>query len=61
VDARGREQYRYHDLWPERRDREKFDAMVDFARMHGNARYVNPRTSQARAFSNHRFADGFEL
>src|SRR3954471_17143879 len=32
VDARGRKQYRYHDLWRERRDREKFDAMVDFAR-----------------------------
>ena len=31
VDARGRKQYRYHDLWRERRDREKFDAMVEFA------------------------------
>jgi DNA topoisomerase I len=32
TDAAGRKQYRYHDLWRERRDREKFDAMVDFAR-----------------------------
>ncbi len=32
VDARGRRQYRYHDLWRERRDREKFDHMVEFAR-----------------------------
>jgi DNA topoisomerase-1 len=32
IDARGRKQYRYHDLWRERRDREKFDDMVDFAR-----------------------------
>jgi DNA topoisomerase I len=32
VDARGRKQYRYHDLWRERRDRQKFEAMVDFAR-----------------------------
>jgi DNA topoisomerase I len=32
IDARGRKQYRYHDLWRERRDRQKFDAMVDFAR-----------------------------
>jgi DNA topoisomerase I len=32
VDARGRKQYRYHDRWRERRDREKFDSMVDFAR-----------------------------
>ena len=31
VDAAGRKQYRYHDLWRERRDREKFDSMVDFA------------------------------
>jgi DNA topoisomerase-1 len=32
VDARGRKQYRYHDRWRERRDREKFEAMVEFAR-----------------------------
>jgi DNA topoisomerase-1 len=31
VDARGRKQYRYHDLWRERRDRQKFDSMVEFA------------------------------
>jgi DNA topoisomerase I len=32
VDARRRKQYRYHDRWRERRDREKFEAMVEFAR-----------------------------
>jgi DNA topoisomerase-1 len=32
LDARGRKQYRYHDLWRERRDRRKFDSMVDFAK-----------------------------
>jgi DNA topoisomerase-1 len=32
LDAAGRKQYRYHDLWRERRDREKFDSMIDFAR-----------------------------
>jgi DNA topoisomerase-1 len=32
VDARGRKQYRYHDRWRERRDREKFESMVEFAR-----------------------------
>jgi DNA topoisomerase I len=32
TDARGRKQYRYHDRWRERRDRQKFDAMVEFAR-----------------------------
>jgi DNA topoisomerase I len=31
-DARGRKQYRYHDLWRERRDRQKFEAMVEFGR-----------------------------
>jgi DNA topoisomerase-1 len=32
TDAAGRKQYRYHDRWRERRDREKFDSMVAFAR-----------------------------
>ena len=32
VDAAGRKQYRYHDRWRERRDAQKFDAMVEFAR-----------------------------
>jgi DNA topoisomerase-1 len=31
-DAAGRKQYRYHDLWRERRDREKFESMTSFAR-----------------------------
>jgi DNA topoisomerase-1 len=32
IDARGRKQYRYHDKWRERRDREKFEHMLEFAR-----------------------------
>jgi DNA topoisomerase-1 len=32
VDARGRKQYLYHRKWRERRDQEKFDEMIDFAR-----------------------------
>jgi DNA topoisomerase IB len=32
TDARGRKQYRYHDDWRRRRDREKFDEMLDFGR-----------------------------
>src|SRR3712207_269039 len=32
VDARGRKQYLYHPKWRQRRDQEKFDAMVRFAR-----------------------------
>jgi DNA topoisomerase I len=32
TDARGRRQYRYHDGWRARRDAQKFDRMVAFAR-----------------------------
>jgi DNA topoisomerase IB len=32
TDARGRRQYRYHDAWRIRRDREKFEHMLEFAR-----------------------------
>ena len=32
IDAAGRKQYRYHDRWRARRDQEKFDEMLDFAR-----------------------------
>jgi DNA topoisomerase IB len=39
LDARGRRQYRYHDVWRERRDREKFDHMLEFARALPKLRY----------------------
>src|SRR2546423_6071252 len=32
LDARGRKQYIYHRSWRERRDQQKFDSMLDFAR-----------------------------
>jgi DNA topoisomerase IB len=32
MDAAGRKQYRYHDHWRERRDRQKFESMEEFAR-----------------------------
>jgi DNA topoisomerase I len=32
LDAKGRRQYRYHDVWRLHRDREKFDRMLIFAR-----------------------------
>ncbi len=32
TDAAGRKQYRYHERWRLRRDQEKFDKMLDFAR-----------------------------
>ena len=31
TDVKGRRQYRYHDKWRERRDRQKFDHMLEFA------------------------------
>jgi DNA topoisomerase IB len=42
TDAAGRRQYRYHDLWRARRDRQKFERMVEFAR-------VLPRIRRAAA------------
>jgi DNA topoisomerase IB len=33
IDAAGRKQYLYHDLWRDRRDREKFRRMLRFARV----------------------------
>jgi DNA topoisomerase I len=32
TDAAGRKQYRYHERWRQRRDQEKFDKMLEFAR-----------------------------
>jgi DNA topoisomerase-1 len=32
IDDAGRKQYRYHDQWRARRDREKFDSMIEFGR-----------------------------
>jgi DNA topoisomerase IB len=33
TDAAGRRQYRYHDLWRERRDRDKHDRVLEFGRL----------------------------
>jgi DNA topoisomerase I len=54
VDDRGRKQYRYHDLWRERRDREKFEAMVDFARSLPKLRAQVERDLRRRAISRER-------
>jgi DNA topoisomerase IB len=54
VDARGRKQYRYHDLWRERRDRQKFDAMVDFARSLPKLRDQVERDLRKRGISRER-------
>jgi DNA topoisomerase-1 len=43
VDAAGRKQYLYHPRWRERRDQEKFDLMIDFARVLPEVRRVTDR------------------
>jgi DNA topoisomerase-1 len=43
VDAAGRKQYLYHRRWRERRDQEKFDRMIDFARVLPEIRRVTDR------------------
>src|SRR3954469_24173359 len=54
LDARGRKQYRYHDKWRERRDREKFDAMLEFARALPNLREQVGRDLRKRKISRER-------
>jgi DNA topoisomerase I len=54
VDARGRKRYRYHDRWRERRDREKFDAMVRFARSLPKLRNQVERDLRKRQISRER-------
>jgi DNA topoisomerase I len=40
IDDAGRKQYLYHDTWRKRRDAEKFDRMIDFARRLPAVRHV---------------------
>jgi DNA topoisomerase-1 len=54
VDARGRKQYRYHDLWRERRDRQKFDSMTEFARSLPKLRERVSRDLRKRGISRER-------
>jgi DNA topoisomerase I len=54
IDARGRKQYRYHDRWRERRDREKFDSMVEFARSLPKLRSQVERDLRKRRISRER-------
>ena len=43
TDASGRRQYLYHDLWRQRRDREKFDRVMEFGRALPHLRAVVER------------------
>ena len=45
IDGRGRTQYRYHELWQQRRDAEKFEHMLRFA----GALPGDPRTARIAA------------
>jgi DNA topoisomerase IB len=58
VDARGRTQYRYHDVWRERRDREKFDHMLEFARALPKLRYATTLHLAEDAMSRERVLAG---
>ncbi len=48
TDAAGRKQYRYHDQWRERRDNQKFDTMLEFARALPDLRQVLEQELSAR-------------
>jgi DNA topoisomerase I len=51
TDAAGRKQYLYHELWRQRQDREKFEEMLEFARL----------LPRMRQFCDERLAeDGFD-
>ncbi len=54
VDARDRKQYRYHDLWRERRDRQKFGAMLEFGRSLPELREQVERDLRRRKISRER-------
>jgi DNA topoisomerase-1 len=54
MDVRGRKQYRYHDLWRQRRDRQKFDSMTEFARSLPKLRERVERDLRRRSISRER-------
>jgi DNA topoisomerase-1 len=54
VDAAGRKQYLYHEQWRTRRDQEKFDEMIDFARALPEMRSRVARDLRRRSMSRER-------
>jgi len=58
LDGRGRRQYRYHDVWRLRRDREKFDHMLDFARVLPKLRHATSLHLAEDALSRERVLAG---
>ena len=58
TDAAGRRQYLYHQLWRERRDQEKFDEMVRFARALPRIRAVAARRLREKDVTRDRVLSG---
>ncbi len=58
TDKRGRLQYRYHPLWREQRDRQKFDHMVRFAGALPELRASVRRDLRGRSLGRHRVTAG---
>jgi DNA topoisomerase IB len=54
VDKAGRRQYRYHDAWRERRDREKHDRILDFAAVLPRVRESVAERLEERGFGRER-------
>jgi DNA topoisomerase I len=54
TDAAGRRQYLYHQLWRERRDQEKFDEMIRFARALPRVRAITARRLRQRDVTRNR-------
>src|ERR1700761_2843383 len=54
TDAAGRRQYMYHQLWRERRDREKFDRVMEFGRALPRVRAVIERHLQGQGLTRDR-------
>jgi DNA topoisomerase I len=58
TDAAGRKQYRYHDVWRARKDQEKFDRMVEFARGLPRVREVAAEHLELEGFPRERVLAG---
>jgi DNA topoisomerase IB len=54
TDAAGRRQYRYHDLWRDHRDQEKFDRALEFGRALPRVRAVAERHLSERGLTRNR-------
>jgi DNA topoisomerase IB len=58
TDAAGRRQYLYHPLWRERRDQEKFDEMIRFARALPRVRKITARELAQKRITRERVLAG---